>query len=100
MRLDWIFLPRENPCAKFYILIIIIIITTTTTTHILRQSPSNRLLPHSNPRPLGIGSTIILYYGIKIKKKVIIMMMMMMMIIMLYLLVFVWVGNCTDKRVF
>ena len=26
MRLDWIFLPRENPCAKFYILIIIIII--------------------------------------------------------------------------
>ena len=27
MRLDWIFLPRENPCAKFYI--IIIIITTT-----------------------------------------------------------------------
>ena len=26
MRLDWIFLPRENPCAKFYIMIIIIII--------------------------------------------------------------------------
>ena len=26
MRLDWIFLPRENPCAKFYIIIIIIII--------------------------------------------------------------------------
>ena len=25
MRLDWIFLPRENPCAKFYIIIIIII---------------------------------------------------------------------------
>ena len=24
MRLDWIFLPRENPCAKFYIIIIII----------------------------------------------------------------------------
>ena len=23
MRLDWIFLPRENPCAKFYIVIII-----------------------------------------------------------------------------
>ena len=22
MRLDWIFLPRENPCAKFYIIII------------------------------------------------------------------------------
>ena len=22
MRLDWIFLPRENPCAKFYMLII------------------------------------------------------------------------------
>ena len=21
---DWIFLPRENPCAKFYIIIIII----------------------------------------------------------------------------
>ena len=53
-----------------------------------------------------MGSAIMLYYGIKIKKKVIIimmmmtMMMMMMMIIMLYLLVFVWVGNCTDKRVF
>ena len=26
MRLDWIFRPRENPCAKFYIIIIIIII--------------------------------------------------------------------------
>ena len=26
MRLDWIFLPMENPCAKFYIIIIIIII--------------------------------------------------------------------------
>ena len=25
MRLDWIFLARENPCAKFYIIIIIII---------------------------------------------------------------------------
>ena len=25
MRLDWIFLPRENPCAKFYLIIIIII---------------------------------------------------------------------------
>ena len=24
MRLDWIFLPRENTCAKFYIIIIII----------------------------------------------------------------------------
>ena len=23
MRLDWIFLPRKNPCAKFYIIIII-----------------------------------------------------------------------------
>ena len=48
-----------------------------------------------------MGSAIMLYYGIKIKKKVIIIMMRMtMMIIMLYLLVFVWVGNCTDKRVF
>ena len=27
MRLDWIFLARENPCAKFYIIIVIIIIT-------------------------------------------------------------------------
>ena len=26
MRLDWIFLPRENSCAKFYIIIIKIII--------------------------------------------------------------------------
>ena len=26
MRLDWIFLPKENPCAKFYIIIITIII--------------------------------------------------------------------------
>ena len=26
MRLHWIFLPRENTCAKFYIIIIIIII--------------------------------------------------------------------------
>ena len=50
-----------------------------------------------------MDSAIMLYYGIKIKKKVIIIMMMTMMmivIIMLYLLVFVWVGNCTDKRVF
>ena len=30
MRLDWIFLPRENPCAKFYIIIMIIIIIITT----------------------------------------------------------------------
>ena len=30
MRLDGIFLPRENPCAKFYIIIIIIIIITIT----------------------------------------------------------------------
>ena len=29
MRLGWIFLPRENPCAKFYIIIIIIIIIST-----------------------------------------------------------------------
>ena len=28
MRLDWIFLARENPCAKFYIIIVIIIIIT------------------------------------------------------------------------
>ena len=27
MRIDWIFLPRENPCAKFYIIIIVIIIS-------------------------------------------------------------------------
>ena len=26
MRLDWIFLPRKNPCAKFYIIIILILI--------------------------------------------------------------------------
>ena len=26
MRLDWIFRPRENPCAKFYIIIIIVLI--------------------------------------------------------------------------
>ena len=26
MRLDWIFLPRENPCAKFYKIIIIVIL--------------------------------------------------------------------------
>ena len=26
MRLDWIFLPRENPCARFYIIIIIVIV--------------------------------------------------------------------------
>ena len=26
MRLAWMFLPRENPCAKFYIIIIIVII--------------------------------------------------------------------------
>ena len=30
MRLDWIFLPRENPCAKFYIIMIIIIIMNKT----------------------------------------------------------------------
>ena len=30
MRLDWIFLPRENPCAKFYIIIIIMIIKSCT----------------------------------------------------------------------
>ena len=26
MRLDWIFRPRENPCAKFYIIIIVLTI--------------------------------------------------------------------------
>ena len=30
MRLDWIFLPRENPCAKFYIIITIIILIIIT----------------------------------------------------------------------
>ena len=34
MRLDWIFLPRENPCAKFYIIIIIIIIRPELKTGI------------------------------------------------------------------
>ena len=29
MRLDWIFLPKENPCAKFYIIIIIINVNGT-----------------------------------------------------------------------
>ena len=29
MRLDWIFLLRENPCAKFYIIIIIVILNGT-----------------------------------------------------------------------
>ena len=41
MRLDWIFLPRENPCAKFYIIIITMImitITTTTTTNWMKHS--------------------------------------------------------------
>ena len=32
MRLDWIFLPRENPCFKFYIIIIIIIIIASFRT--------------------------------------------------------------------
>ena len=35
MRLDWIFLPRENPCAKFYIIIIIIIIIIIVTIMII-----------------------------------------------------------------
>ena len=30
MGLDWIFLPRENPCAKFYIIIIVVIIIIIT----------------------------------------------------------------------
>ena len=30
MRLAWMFLPRENSCAKFYIIIIIIIIIIRT----------------------------------------------------------------------
>ena len=30
MRIDWIFLPRENPCAKFYIIIIVVIIIIIT----------------------------------------------------------------------
>ena len=34
MRLGWIFLPRENPCAKFYIIIIIIIIIIISTVNI------------------------------------------------------------------
>ena len=46
MRLDWIFLPRENPCAKFYIIIIITITTTTTTVkayhhHIIKDDIHN-----------------------------------------------------------
>ena len=31
MRIDWIFLPGGNPCAKFYITIIIITITIMIT---------------------------------------------------------------------
>ena len=49
MRLDWIFLPRENPCAKFYI--IIIIINNNNNTHknnnnnnkTIQQIPGNLL---------------------------------------------------------
>ena len=39
MRLDWIFLPRENPYAKFYIIIIIIIIIIIEYPKILKISP-------------------------------------------------------------
>ena len=35
MRLDWIFLPRENHCAKFYIIIIITIIIIKSIRKIL-----------------------------------------------------------------
>ena len=49
IRLDWIFLPRKNPCAKFYI--IIIIINNNNNTHknnnnnnkTIQQIPGNLL---------------------------------------------------------
>ena len=41
MRLDWIFLPRENPCAKFYIIIIIIIIIIIDNTDSVADEANN-----------------------------------------------------------
>ena len=38
MRLDWIFLPRENPCAKFYIIIIKIIMIIMIMKTVMKTS--------------------------------------------------------------
>ena len=35
MRLDWIFLPRENPCAKCYIIITIIVIIILSSSPLM-----------------------------------------------------------------
>ena len=50
MSLDWIFLPRENPCAKFCIIIIIIIIPTTLLRRETKtKTPHSSVSPNQNP---------------------------------------------------
>ena len=63
MRLDWIFLPREKPCAKFYIIIIIIIkIIIGFTTEGLVNKPS-RMVLGQNFRANG---NIFIYFNVLI----------------------------------
>ena len=67
MRLDWIFLPREKPCAKFYIIIIIIIIIIIKiiigfTTEGLVNKPS-RMVLGQNFRANG---NIFIYFNVLI----------------------------------
>ena len=63
MRLDWIFLPREKPCAKFYIIIIIIIIIIIGfTTEGLVNKPS-RMVLGQNFRANG---NIFIYFNVLI----------------------------------
>ena len=47
MRLDWIFLPRENTCAKFYIIIIIIMIIIIIIKMALFINMMGEMLPTS-----------------------------------------------------
>ena len=61
MRLDWIFLPREKPCAKFYIIIIIIIIIGFTTEGLVNK-PS-RMVLGQNFRANG---NIFIYFNVLI----------------------------------
>ena len=63
MRLDWIFLPREKPCAKFYIIIIIIIIIIIGfTTEGLVNKPSRMVLGQN----FSANGNIFIYFNVLI----------------------------------
>ena len=64
MRLDWIFLPRENPCAKFYIIIIIIIIIIKYKNEVLRRKlPTHQAYQTKQAHSMAKGDCSLMAFG-------------------------------------